>query len=429
MTFVSIRVGNEEKENMSKDSKVRILMCGGALKGNMGAPAMYDSIIDEMSKHIPEPEVTVLSKYPNDDKEECTNRGYRMIAFPTIRQLIDGGCFFVFGGFLKLLHLPFHWLAKKNAALEAYFSNDILIDASGISFTDDRSFSNILINTLWFLPAIVSGIPMVKMSQSMGPFEKGYVKSLGRLVLNRLDFIVCRGDRSYELTKAFLKKKNIYNLPDTAFCLKPAEDRERLLNNYGLAEGEYIAVGPSFVMRDYFEKGVYSDIVSNALNRITELTDRKLLFVPHSWIHSAQLGADSVNDDLTVCREVASKLDRKDYVIISDEMSARQLKAMIYMAIGSRYHFLIAALSSGVPSMALGWSHKYRELFKEFGIDEYVLEYSGMDLAVVQSMAEKLFAHRDEVKEKIDENLDDVKQRSAMNEKLVVELLEKKGLL
>ena len=78
---------------MSENKKLRILLCGGALKGNMGAPAMYDSIIDELKKSIPDPEVTVLSKYPHDDREECEKRGYRMAAFPTIRQLIDGDAF------------------------------------------------------------------------------------------------------------------------------------------------------------------------------------------------------------------------------------------------------------------------------------------------------------------------------------------------
>ncbi len=419
---------------MSENKKLRILLCGGALKGNMGAPAMYDSIIDELKKSIPDPEVTVLSKYPHDDREECEKRGYRMAAFPTIRQLIDGGCFFLFGGLLKALHLPCRWTVKKGGALDAYFDNDILIDASGISFTDDRSFSNILINTLWFLPALVTGIPAVKLSQSMGPFGKSYVKVLGKLVLNRLDFMVCRGERSYELTKAFLKKDNIYNLPDTAFCLRPAEgsEREALLEKYGLRDGEYIAVGPSFVMRDYFEKGVYSDILSGALNRIAKISQRKLLFVPHSWIHSAQLGADTVNDDLAVCREVAAKLESDNYAIVTEEVSARHLKALIggaCMAVGSRYHFLIAALSSGVPSMALGWSHKYRELFGEFGLAEYVLEYTGMNAENVKSMAEKLYTNKDEVREQIDGRLGDVIRRSAQNEQLVIGLLKEKGII
>lgn len=417
------------------DHKARILLCGCSLRGNLGAPAMYDSIIDELKKHIPNLEVTILSKYPNDDETECECRGYRMASYPTVKQVATGCPFFAVGGFFKFLHIPYRWMIRNNGALNEYFSNDILIDASGISFTDDRAFTNILINTLWFLPGIISGIPMVKMSQSMGPYNKWYVKLMARLVLKKLDFIVCRGNESYEYTKEFLKRKNIYNLPDTAFCLKMTEngDADNLLRKYDLKTEEYIAVGPSYVMRDYFEHGVYSDIVAFTLNNLSQKTGMKILFVPHSWRHSAQFGADTVNDDLAVCREIAKKLDQDNaYEIVEKEMSARDMKTLIgksYMAIGSRYHFLIAALSSGVASMALGWSHKYKEVFQEFSIEEYVLEYRDMNAQNVSAMAKKLYENRELVRDKIHKNIDSVMQRSAKNEQLIVDLLKKRGIV
>lgn len=420
---------------MKEEKKIRILMCGGALKGNLGAPAMYDSIIDELRKYLNNIEVTILSKYPNDDREECASRGYRMIEYPTINQLVKGGSFYIFAELFKKLHFPYRWLAKDGSALDAYFQNDILIDASGISFSDDRSLSNIMINTLWFLPGIISGIPMVKVSQSMGPYGKWYVRKAAKLVFDNLDFLVCRGDKSYDYTRGFFKSKNIYNLPDTAFCLRPTSgnEKEKLLNKYDVCPGDYIAVGPSFVMRDYFDKGVYSDIISQTLNELAHKTGLKLLFVPHSWLHKAQIGADTVNDDLSVCNEIADKLNSHcKFRIVNEELSARDAKALIgdsYMAIGSRYHFLIAALSSEVPSMALGWSHKYRELFKEFEIDDYVLEYGNMNRENVCNMTIRLFENRENVSMRIKRNLDRVKNQSAQNELLIVELMKEKGLV
>lgn len=420
----------------TSEKRIKVLLCGGAFRGNMGAPAMYDSIVDELKAQISNIELSVLSKYPEDDREECIQRGYRMIGFPTIIQLIKGSAFFLFGSLLKFLHLPYRELAHHEA-LKAYFENDIIIDASGISFTDDRSPSNILINTLWFLPGIVSGIPMVKMSQSMGPYRKWFVKCAAKLVLENIDLIVCRGELSYKLTKDFLPDGRIYNLPDTAFCLKPAsyEEIRSIQDQYGLSDIQYISVGPSFVMRDYFADGVYSDYLSRMINTIAELSDYNyaFLFVPHSWQHTARAGVDSVNDDLAVCREIASKLNNEvKYQIIDHELSARQLKGIIsdsYMAIGSRYHFLIASLSSGVPCMALGWSHKYREVFTEFDIQDYVLEYQGMNEGKVVDLAIKLLNNRDNVKEKIVLHLPDIRARSAKNEKLVVDLLREKGII
>lgn len=405
----------------------KILLCGAGLSGNIGGQALYDSIVDELGKSIAYMEISVLSKYPEDDEKECDERNYHMIAFPTVEQLIFGGCFYIFGGILKKMHLPYKWLAGKR--IKPYFENDILVDASGIAFTDDRSLPNILINALWLMPAVVSDIPIVKVSQTLGPYRKWYVRLFSNMVLKHVDVIICRGQQSYEYTKEFLKRDHIFNCPDTAFCLKPgnAVETEKLLQKSFLKPQEYIAIGPSFVMRDFLKSGKYAEIVAECINRLSKKTDKTMVFVPHSRKHSPQIGVDSVDDDVSVCRDIIAKLNPGiKTVLIDEKMSARELKSIIgnaYITIGSRYHFLIAALSSGVPSMALGWSHKYRELFREFKMTEYVLEYNNMSTEPVCSMAENLLANRDAAYALVKENLPEVIRRSSQNEDLIVKCL------
>ncbi len=411
-----------------KNTKVKVLLSGGSFSGNKGAEAMYDSVIDELSTYYEDIDVTILSKYPEDDRKGCEERGYSLVSYSTIEQLIFGGSFFLLGGALKKLHLPYKWMAGKRT--REFFINDVMIDTSGIAFTDDRSFVNVLINSLWFLPALVSGIPTVKVSQTLGPFEKGYVKILSQIVLSKINLIVCRGKRSYDYTKVFLKRDNIYNLPDVAFCLKPCDfnGTDKLLKRYNLEKENYLAVGPSFVMRDFMGNQTYSDILAKAINELSGKIDMRVVFVPHSWKHSDRIGVDSVNDDISVCREVAGKLNKEiDVLVISDEMNAHEFKSIIggsYMAIGSRFHFLIAALSSGVPATALGWSHKYHELFREFDLEEYVLRYEDMNEKNVTDMICELFDNIEQVKSQINDRLPDVIKRSKMNERLVVDYLE-----
>lgn len=411
-----------------KKQSIKVLLSGGSFSGNKGAEAMYDSVIDELSTYYDDIDVTVLSKYPEDDKMGCAERGYSIVSYSTIEQLIYGGAFFLLGGVLKKLHLPYKWMVGKRT--REFFNNDVMIDASGIAFTDDRSFVNVLINSLWFLPALISEIPIVKVSQTLGPYNKCYVKMLSKIVLSRISLIVCRGKRSYDYTKGFLKRENIYNLPDVAFCLKPCDSvgTDRLLKKYDLEKEKYIAVGPSFVLRDFMGSQAYSDILTKGINELSEKTDMRIVFVPHSWKHCERIGVDSVNDDISVCRDVAGRLNKGiDFLIISDEMNAHQFKSIIgnsYMAIGSRFHFLIAAISSGVPATALGWSHKYHELFREFDLEEYVLRYEDMNEKNVSDMICKLFDNIKQVKKQINDQLPDVIKRSKMNERLVVDYLE-----
>lgn len=181
-------------------------------------------------------------------------------------------------------------------------------------------------------------------------------------------------------------------------------------------------------MRDFMGDQTYSDILAKAINDLLGKIDMRVVFVPHSWKHSDRIGVDSVNDDISVCREVAGKLNKEiDVLIISDEMNAHEFKSIIgssYMAIGSRFHFLIAALSSGVPATALGLSHKYHELFREFDLEEYVLRYEDMNEKNLSDMICKLFDNIEQVKKQINDQLPDVIKRSKMNERLVVDYLE-----
>jgi len=38
--------------------------------------------------------------------------------------------------------------------------------------------------------------------------------------------------------------------------------------------------------------------------------------------------------------------------------------------VASRFHAVVGCLSQSVPTLAFGWSHKYRELLDDFGVAE-----------------------------------------------------------
>lgn len=89
-----------------KNKIVKVMLCGASLSGNLGGQAMYDAIIDELAKRA-KLEVTIVSKYPDDDRLGCEERNYNLLPFPTVKQFFVGGLFYCIGNVLKYFHLPY----------------------------------------------------------------------------------------------------------------------------------------------------------------------------------------------------------------------------------------------------------------------------------------------------------------------------------
>jgi len=57
-------------------------------------------------------------------------------------------------------------------------------------------------------------------------------------------------------------------------------------------------------------------------------------------------------------------------------LNALEVKGIIssaYLVVSSRFHGLASSLNSCVPCLATSWSHKYEELFKDYGQKDCVL--------------------------------------------------------
>ena len=106
-------------------------------------------------------------------------------------------------------------------------------------------------------------------------------------------------------------------------------------------------------------------------------------------------------NDYLLAHEASSALGLKIPIIKeTDPIKIKGILGTCTGTIGSRYHGLVSALSQGVPSLATGWSHKYRELFDDYGFPEGMIDITSPDL---------------EIKEKIDTILDYEKSKNIQN--------------
>jgi colanic acid/amylovoran biosynthesis protein len=80
--------------------------------------------------------------------------------------------------------------------------------------------------------------------------------------------------------------------------------------------------------------------------------------------------------DAALCESLRRSAGGAEVISEADPRALKGLIGAAGVVVGSRYHACVNALSQGVPCLGTAWSHKYRALFQDFGVAEYLLESS-----------------------------------------------------
>jgi polysaccharide pyruvyl transferase WcaK-like protein len=400
------------------------------MAGNMGGPALNLGLATALADRTEAVRITLLSKYPEDDAGPCAELGWQCVPYPNRMQLLLGLPFSFAYWVLRTLRLPHRWLAR--GPFVAFSQADVVADLSGISFTDDRPLSGLAINGLWLAPAVATGTPYVKVSQAMGPFRRLPVRWLARFFLSRATGLVARGETTRRHLLELLPAAQATVLPDVAFAMPPAPDAEvrGALATWGLdPEGAYCVLGPSGVVDELMGAGAppeaYTRLMARLADELATLSGQPVLLLPHS-----RSTARNPSDDLTACEAVYRQAQcRSQLVVVQARMSAPLLKGIIgqaTVAVGSRFHFIVAALGSGVPALAIGWSHKYREMMAMLGQEEYALDHEEADEPAVVARVHALWEHRATVRTQLAAWLPAIRREAARNADVILEAVSAK---
>jgi polysaccharide pyruvyl transferase WcaK-like protein len=89
---------------------------------------------------------------------------------------------------------------------------------------------------------------------------------------------------------------------------------------------------------------------------------------------------------------------QKQNLPVIHETDPLRLKGIISLAtlvIGSRFHALLGALSSGVPVVAAGWSHKYKRLLEDFNCEHLTLNVDAPESEISHCIMTAVGPNRD----------------------------------
>ncbi|MCM1266966.1 MAG: polysaccharide pyruvyl transferase family protein [Bacteroidales bacterium] len=161
--------------------------------------------------------------------------------------------------------------------------------------------------------------------------------------------------------------ENVKQFPDPAFALEPEETKLP----HGFLAGNTVGINISpMILRHENENGITIKNYRNLMDYILENTDCHIALIPHvMWRH---------NDDRLTANELYSGYQSNERVILFEDMSCQKIKYIISKCrffIGARTHATIAAYSSCVPTLVVGYSVKARGIARDlFGAEEhYVL--------------------------------------------------------
>lgn len=218
------------------------------------------------------------------------------------------------------------------------------------------------------------------------------------------DLITAREQITYEVISKI--NPNTVQVADPAFLLE--KEKTVLPKRFILKNTVGVNVSP-LIMKYGTENSLILSNYEKMIEYIIQETDMNVCMIPHVvWKN---------NDDREPCRYLYDKYEHTGRVLMEEDRNCKQLKYIISQCrffIGARTHATIAAYSTCVPTLVVGYSVKSRGIAKDlFGTDEnYVIP--------VQKLQQE-----DELKEKFQWLLEHEQEQRSILEKVIPGYKEK----
>ena len=320
---------------------------GAAISGNQGANLMFQMASKATRSYFPDSSIALLSHYPIEDSGKSPTENI---------EIVDGRPFSVFPK-LFLLAIVFRFLPFLRSALlssskelKCISSATAAFDISGISFSSGR-FGPLVYNVAVLLPFFILRIPVIKLSQAIGPFSDSFTKIAAKFCLSRCERVYARG----EITKGYIErlspKISLFTSPDLGY-LATDEIDARATNN------EWMVVIPSTVVKkkhdSKFGSGSYLKTMTDFLSESQKSREVRLL------AFAIRENGGSHNND-------GPLVDELELASGCPQIRAKSLEEMLGLirsakiVVTGRFHGMIASLAAGTPAVVTTWGHKYEE--------------------------------------------------------------------
>lgn len=294
------------------------------------------------------------------------------------------------------------------------------LEIGGDNFSLDYGLPRHLLNMDKYLMS--RKIPVILWGASIGPFDSE--PEFAKIMLDHLRnvkglFVRESFSRDYLSENGI--SENVRLMSDPAFVMNPAEydsDKFGLEVPQGAIGLNFSPLMAKFLIKervqvwelDESHLAAWRSFCVDAVVNIASMFGRDILLIPH--VGSVRAGIDDFQFMESVAREAQGKAKSK-ILYVSRKLASAEMKSIIskcHIFAGARTHSTIAALSTKVPTLSLGYSMKARGLNQDiFGSQEYCISSNNLKLEALLEKISLLLDNRDSIAGFLDKKLPEIK--------------------
>lgn len=240
---------------------------------------------------------------------------------------------------------------------------DTILDASGFAYSDQWTVKSIKKTAKMYKDYKQRGKKIILLPQAFGPFNNKEIAQYSSEICEYADLIYARDEVSYDyLLKITNHRDKIRIAPDFTNILNGKQDR----NFSELIIGDKkAAIVPNIKMikkMDSKSAELYIETLKYIIKKLIANNYNPFFLIFES------------KGDINIAKKLNSEMGLNLSIISQeDSLKSKHIISKCDVVVSSRFHALICSLGQGIPSIALGWSHKYDELFREYNAQKYII--------------------------------------------------------
>jgi len=331
---------------------------------NKGAELMLASVVERVKQYWPEADIVLEGNPLSPYKSRAMLGAYQKLS---LRKNIIDLNFLSYYMPKKIRNYLKRWGVVTEADI------DVVLDAAGFAYGDQWGALKIKHLGGELKRYKKNGCKYIFLPQALGPFSRSADQQVLKEFLPKAALICAREEDSYKHIRALIgDNDNLVQYPDftnavkgiVPDCWQNGQQKVCFIPNSNM-------IGVKNKNESW--KKNYTSIMTLLMTQVQSLGFEVVLLN-----HEGE-------GDRDICNTLNQHFDNKLTIIEeSDPLKVKGIIGDSRAIVCSRFHGCVSALSQGVVNLGTSWSHKYEQLFKEYGVSELLIDPNASDETQVE---------------------------------------------